>query len=510
MLIIHKVASWYLSRRMERLQSEIAYPLAYQEEVFQHLQRKAKDTAFGKKHGFTEDLTIGSFQQQVPVSTYEDLYPYIERIIKGETNVLWPGKIEWFSKSSGTTNDKSKYIPMSDETLDATHFKAGRDMLAVYFELNPESKLLSGKSLSIAGSHDIVPGGSARAGDLSAVLVENLPAFFELVRTPKKKVALMSEWESKIDLMAEQSMVEDVTGFAGVPTWTLILINTIFEKLGKEDRNLFDVWPNLEVFFHGGVNFEPYRAQFEALLPGNQMHYMNIYNASEGYFGFQDDFGKDDMVLLPNHGIFYEFVPLEEVGEPFPSSHTLEEVELGKTYSMVISTNAGLWRYAIGDTVEFTSKNPYRFRIVGRTKHFINAFGEELMVGNAEQAMVRACGATGAIIDNYTAAPVYFSENSQGAHEWLIEFKNQPDDFSHFCQVLDSTLKEINSDYAAKRYNDMALRFPTIHNMPVGTFYDWMKQRGKLGGQNKVPRLSNDRKYVDSILEMVGAGFRKD
>lgn len=502
MLIIHKIASWYLSRRLERLRSEIDHPLAYQEEVFQYLQRKGRDTKFGQKYGFTDGLRIDDYQKRVPVSAYEELFPFIDRAIKGELDVLWPGKIEWFSKSSGTTNDKSKYIPMSNETLDETHFKAGRDMLAVYLALNPGSKLFSGKSLSIAGSHDPLPQGKSRAGDLSAVLVENLPTFFELVRTPKKKVALMSEWESKIDLMASQSMIEDVTGFAGVPTWTLVLINKIFEKLKKEDRNLFEIWPNLEVFFHGGVNFEPYRAQFEALLPGDQMHYMNIYNASEGYFGFQDDFDRNDMLLMPNHGIFYEFVPLEEAGEPFPASHTLEEVELGRTYSMVITTNAGLWRYAIGDTVEFTSKNPYRFRIAGRTRHYINAFGEELMVGNAEEAITRACGATGAIIDNYTAAPVYFSENSQGAHEWIIEFKNQPNDFDTFCQILDSTLKEVNSDYAAKRYNDMALRFPTIHNMPQGTFYDWMKQRGKLGGQNKVPRLSNERKYVESILEM--------
>lgn len=504
MLIVHKIASWYLGRRLERLRSEIEHPLAYQEEVFLHLQRKAKDTEFGLKHGFADMMTIETFQQRVPVSSYEDIFPSIERAIKGEADIFWPGKIEWFSKSSGTTNDKSKYIPMSDDTLDETHFKAGRDMLAVYLELNPESKLFSGKSLSIAGSHNPLPDGRSRAGDLSAVLVENLPAFFELVRTPKKKVALMSEWESKIDLMATESMSEDVTGFAGVPTWTLVLINKIFEKLEKQDRNLFDIWPNLEVFFHGGVNFEPYRAQFEALLPGNQMHYMNIYNASEGYFGFQDDFSRNDLLLLPNHGIFYEFVPLEEVDEPFPKSFTLEQVELGKTYAMVITSNAGLWRYAIGDTVEFTDKKPYRFKIVGRTKHFINAFGEELMVGNAEEAITRACGATGAIIDNYTAAPIYFSEKSKGAHEWIIEFQNQPDDFDRFCQILDSALMDVNSDYAAKRYNDMALRFPTIHNMPQGTFYDWMKQRGKLGGQNKVPRLSNERKYVESILEMVG------
>jgi len=341
MLIIHKIASWFLSRRMERLQQELAHPVECQHEVFKHITQKAKATEYGKKYGF-EGVSIDAYRKQVPVSAYEDLFPYIERTIKGGANILWPGKFEWFAKSSGTTNDKSKYIPMSEETLEETHFKAGRDMLTMYFELNPQSKLLSGKSLSIAGSHDFLPPGSARAGDLSAVLVENLPTFFEILRTPKKKVALMSEWESKIDLMASQIMEEDVTGFAGVPTWTLVLINKIFEKRGHTDRNLFEVWPNLEAFFHGGVNFEPYRPQFEELLPGDQMHYMNIYNASEGYFGFQEDFDRNVMVLLPDHGIFYDFVPLEFFGDPFPPSHTLEEVELGRTYAMVISTNAGL------------------------------------------------------------------------------------------------------------------------------------------------------------------------
>ncbi len=505
MLIIHKIASWFLSRRMERIRYVIENPIESQDKVYQHLLSKAQDTEFGKKYGFGEAFSIDTYRQRVPVSSYEEMFPFIERAIHGEENVFWPGKIEWFSKSSGTTNDKSKFIPMSEDTMEETHFKAGRDMLSFYLEMNPESKVLAGKALSIAGSHDSLSPGKTRAGDLSAVLLENLPTFFEMARTPKKKVALMSEWESKIDMMASQIMTEDVTGFAGVPTWTLVVINKVFEKMGMTDRNLFDVWPNLEVFFHGGVNFEPYREQFKALLPGEQMHYMNIYNASEGYFGFQDDFARNDLLLLPDHGIFYEFVPLEQIGEPFPETHTLSQVELGRTYAMVITTNAGLWRYAIGDTVEFTDKNPYRFRIVGRTKHFINAFGEELMVGNAEEAITRACGATGAIIGDYTAAPIYFSgESSQGAHEWLIEFRRQPDDFDRFCQILDDTLKEVNSDYEAKRYNDIALRFPTIHKLPEGTFYEWMKQRGKLGGQNKVPRLANERKYVEAILAMMG------
>jgi hypothetical protein len=505
MLILHKIASWFLSKRLQRIRYFTDHPEEVQHQIWKHLLSQGRATAWGKEHGYRDILSYRDFQQQVPVSSYEQLFPHIQRCLQGEPHVLWPGKIEWFAKSSGTTNDKSKFIPMTQESMEDTHFKAGRDMLTVYLEGRPNSKLFSGKALSISGSHDPLSMGSSRAGDLSAVLLENLPFFYELVRTPRKKVALMSEWEAKIDAMAEQVMQEDLTSIAGVPTWTLVLINKVFEKLGIEDRNLRKVWPNLEAFFHGGVNFTPYREQFHSLLPDDQMCYMNIYNASEGFFGFQDDLSRDDMLLLLDYGSFLEFVPLENLGDPFPETHTLADVELDRTYALVISTNGGLWRYLIGDTIEFTSLRPYRIRIAGRTKHFINAFGEELMMGNAEEAIAAASEATGAIIANYTAAPIYFSGEQAGGHEWLIEFVTPPDDLDTFSNTLDQTLRTLNSDYDAKRYQDMALRFPLIRVMPEGTFYAWMKKRGKLGGQNKVPRLANERRYVEDILSMLAS-----
>ena len=503
MLIVHKIASWYLSKRLQRIEGYIREPIATQVRIWKDLLNRAQHTAWGQRYGYGKITSYNEFRERVPISTYEQFFPYIQRIIKGESDVLWPGRIDWFAKSSGTTNDKSKFIPISKDSFDELHFKAGRDMLTLYLEQRPDSRLFSGKSLSITGSHEFHSGGIARSGDLSAVLVENLPIFYELVRTPSKRITLMSEWESKIDVMADEIIHEDITGFAGVPTWALVLINKVFEKLEMTDRNVLDVWPNLEVFMHGGVNFEPYRSQFEALIPSRQMNYMNIYNASEGFFGVQDDFERDDMLLFLDYGIFYEFLPLEELDKEKPQAIALEEVEIGKTYALVISTNGGLWRYLIGDTVTFTSTAPFRIRIAGRTKHFINAFGEELMVGNAEKALVQACRETGAAISNYTAAPIYFTGAEQGGHEWLIEFKQAPDNLARFSTCLDNTLKQLNSDYEAKRYHDMALRFPTVRHIASGTFYDWMKKRGKLGGQNKVPRLSNDRRYVDDILEML-------
>ncbi len=506
MLIVHKIASWYLGKRLQRIEEYVQAPIATQTRIWRELLDRAKHTTWGQKYGYERITSYDEFRENVPISTYEQLFPYIQRIIKGEHNVLWPGRIDWFAKSSGTTNDKSKYIPLSKDSFDELHFKAGRDMLTLYLEQRPESRLFSGKSLSISGSHEFHPDAEVRAGDLSAVLVENLPIFYELVRTPSKRVSLMSEWESKIDIMADEIIQEDVTGLAGVPTWALVLIHKVFEKLDRTDKNVLEIWPNVEVFMHGGVNFEPYRPQFEALIPSDQMTYMNIYNASEGFFGVQDDFERDDMLLFLDYGIFYEFLPLEELDKDHPMAIGLADVEVGKTYALVISTNGGLWRYLIGDTIVFTSTSPFRIRIAGRTKHFINAFGEELMVGNAEKALVEACRETGASITNYTAAPIYFTDSSQGGHEWLIEFEQPPKDLARFSEVLDQTLKILNSDYEAKRYNDMALRFPQIHSVPTGTFYDWMKKRGKLGGQNKVPRLSNDRRYVDDILEMLQSG----
>lgn len=499
--VVHKIASWFLKRRIEQIERFMQHPHEVQEEIFWNLLSHGKKTQWGKQHGYRSIRSIRAFQRQVPISAYEDLFPWIERSFKGESDILWPGKTLWFSKSSGTTNDKSKYIPVTIESLEEGHFKAGQDLLSMYLHNKPESKLFTGKSLSIGGSHERrkdYP--NIQFGDVSAVITENLPRFYELARTPSKEVALMPEWESKMEAMAKEILYEDVTGITGVPTWTLVLIHFLIEQLNLSEENVLAIWPNLELYLHGGVSFEPYRDQFKRLIPSDQMTYLDCYNASEGFFGFQDDFDAQDLLLLLDHGVFYEFLPVDRLDEDHPVTHTLGEVELGRNYAMVISTNGGLWRYKIGDTIQFTSKSPYRFKITGRTKQFINAFGEELMVDNAEVAITEACRATAGIVGNYTVAPIYFEGKMKGGHEWLIEFEQNPSSIDQFRHVLDQSLKQLNSDYEAKRQNDLALVAPRIHMLPKGSFHRWMKKRGKLGGQHKVPRLSNHRRYVDDIL----------
>lgn len=488
---------------MHQIERFIERPHEIQQAHFEQLIYKGRHTEWGRTYGYADIETVDQFRERVPINKYETLFPWIERSLKGEVDVLWPGKVEWFSKSSGTTNDKSKYIPVTMDALEECHFKAGQDMLACYLEQRPDSKLFTGKSLSIGGSHSLNPHyDQARVGDVSAVLTENLPRFFELMRAPEKDVALMSEWESKIEAMANDVMDEDITSIAGVPTWTLVLIRRILEKKGITSNNILEVWPNLELFVHGGVKFEPYLQQFKQLIPSEGMAYLDCYNASEGFFALQNELDQPDMLLLLDHGMFYEFVPIEHIDEEHPKTHTLSEVELGRNYAMLISTNAGLWRYNIGDTVEFTSLSPYKIKITGRTKQFINAFGEEVVVENAEMAITAAAEATGAEVADYTAAPIYFGDQEGGGHEWLIEFEVAPSDIVRFTEVLDQRLKQLNSDYEAKRTGDMALRQPMIHVLPKGSFYEWLQSRGKLGGQHKVPRLANERKYVEEILAM--------
>lgn len=503
MLIVHKIASWLLKRRIEHVESFMRRPHDAQERIWKSLTDTAKNTQWGQKYGYADIKNIDDYRSRVPINDYEGLYPYIERMLKGEPNILWPGRTQWFAKSSGTTNDRSKFIPVSPESLEECHFKAGQDMLSMYFHSYPESKLFNGKSLSIGGSHTINQLNSySRYGDLSAVILENLPAFYELMRTPSKDVALMDDWDEKIEAMASEIMFKDVTSIAGVPTWTLVLLHHILEKTGFT-QDVREIWPNLELYIHGGVSFEPYREQFRQLIPHDDMVYLDCYNASEGYFAVQNEWSSNDLLLMLDYGIFYEFLPVENLEDENPKTHTLDEVQIGRNYAMVISTNAGLWRYLIGDTVTFTSTNPYKIRITGRTKHFINAFGEELVVDNAEMSLSEACRKTGASIGNYTACPIYFKGNQGGGHEWLIEFTEEPDSIDLFCEVLDSTLKTLNSDYEAKRSHDLALKAPLIRVLPKGTFHLWMKKRGKLGGQHKVPRLANHRKYVDDILNMM-------
>jgi hypothetical protein len=504
MSVINSIASWYLKKRIYQIELFIKHPLESQMEVFHRLISTAAETDWGRRHGYADIQSISQFQERVPVNTYEGLYPEIERILKGEDNVLWPGKIKWFSKSSGTTNDRSKYIPVSEEALQDCHFKGGKDMLAIYLDRRPDSEIFSGRGLPIGGSHEVNRFNSnSYYGDLSAVLIQNTPHVFNLFRATSKKVALMDGWEDKIQAIAESVLNLNITSIAGIPTWTMLLIHKVLEIAGTENRNLLEVWPGLEVYFHGGVSMKPYRKQFEALVPDKRLWYFETYNASEGFFGLQNEPDREDLLLMLDYGIFYEFITLDQLDNPFPKSYTIADVELGITYAMVISTNAGLWRYLIGDTVRFTSLHPPKIEIAGRTKHFINSCGEELMVDNAERALAAACQATGAEIDNYTAAPIYSQDGHPGRHEWLIEFTKLPDDLHTFLQFLDRELQAVNADYAAKRRADLGLLIPKLHCLPSGTFYDWMKKRNKLGGQNKVPRLSNNRDYADAILEML-------
>jgi hypothetical protein len=504
MELINSIFTWFMKKRIHDIELFMKYPHEVQEELVRKLIKTARKTAFGRQYRFENIETAQEFKERVPVSAYEDMYPYIDRLLKGEQNVLWPSEIKWFAKSSGTTNARSKFIPVSQEALDDCHLKAGKDMISVYVNNYPDTKIFTGKGLAVGGSQQINQfdtNSNSHYGDVSAVIMKNLPLWAQFIRTPKLEIALMSEWEEKIEKMARATLKENVTNMLGVPTWTVVLLQRILEITGK--KHIHEIWPGLEVFFHGAVSFVPYENLFAKLAPDAGMHYMEIYNASEGFFGLQDQTASKDMLLMLDYGIYYEFMPLDQAEKEYPATLGLDQVELEKNYAMVISTNAGLWRYKIGDTVKFTSLSPFRIRISGRTKHFINAFGEEMIIENAETAIVAACEATGALVADYTAGPHYLETHKKGGHEWIIEFRHPPSDREEFVRILDETLKKVNSDYEAKRYKDIALQAPVVHMVAKGTFYQWMKKRKKLGGQNKVPRLSNDRAYLDDILEML-------
>lgn len=489
--------------RMWRIESVISDPVAAQREVLQHLVTSAQYTEFGRKYNFSGLFSLKAFKQAVPIHEYEDLKPYIERLMNGEQQLLWNTPIHWFAKSSGTTSDKSKFIPVSAESLEENHYKSAKDVLTLYYNFNPESDLLTGKALVIGGSHNIHQlNEETHYGDLSAVLLQNSPFYGNWVRTPELSIALMDEWESKIQRLAENTIRENVTSISGVPTWTMVLFQKILEMTGRQ--NIKEVWPNLELYMHGGVSFVPYRDQFQRLI-GGDINYLETYNASEGFFAAQDRPDVDGMLLFPDHGIFMEFMPIEEYGKPDPQTIGLTDVEIGRNYALVISTNGGLWRYLIGDTIQFTTRYPFRIKVSGRLKHYINAFGEELIVDNSDKAIAMACIHSGAVVRDYTAGPVYFSDGANGAHEWLIEFDKEPVNLPLFTYELDSALKSLNSDYEAKRHKDIALRMPIVRNLPDGTFNEWLKAKNKLGGQHKVPRLSNDRKYIDEIKRMIDA-----
>lgn len=504
MEIINSIMNWVMKKRIHDIDLFLKYPVEVQKELYTQLVRTARKTEFGQQYGFRDLKNIHEYKARIPIFTYEDFYPYINKLLNGQQNVTWPTEIKWFAKSSGTTNAKSKFIPVSQEALTDCHFKGGKDMLSIYFNNHPDSKMFTGRGLAIGGSQQINQfdsNSNSYYGDVSAVIMSNLPFWAQLARTPKLEIALMSEWEEKIEKMASTTIKENVTNIVGVPTWTVVLLQRILEITGQ--KHIHEVWPNLEVFIHGAVSFEPYEAVFKKLIPSKKMNYLETYNASEGFFGIQDQNDSRDLLLMLDYGIFYEFIPIENVDDDHPVTLGLEEVELNKNYALVISTNSGLWRYMIGDTVKFTCLDPFRIRISGRTKHFINAFGEELIVENAELAIKKACEETNAIIGDYTAGPRYIDMGNKGGHEWIIEFNEQPSNKESFVEVLDSTLKAANSDYEAKRYKELALEAPIVHIAKPGTFHKWMKKRGKLGGQHKVPRLSNNRDYIEDLLSLM-------
>lgn len=497
--LFNSVVNWFIGRRIDQIERFIAHPYETQKGVLFSQLFLAEDTEYGLKYGFKSISSISDFQNRIPIVSYEDFEPYIEKARQGEPDIIWPGQIKRFAKSSGTTNAKSKFIPITEESLEDCHYKAGKDLIALYVNNHPESELFQHKNLRLGGSSEMYQDFNTKFGDLSAILIENLPYWVEVINTPSRKVSLMGEWESKLKAITAEVKSQDVGSLTGVPSWMMVLLLRLLKETNAD--NIGQLWPNLEVFFHGGISFIPYKDQYKQLM-GKDINYYEIYNASEGFFGIQDRSGADDMLLMLDYGIFYEFIPMEHFGESHPKTITLEDVEIGKNYAMVLTTNGGLWRYLIGDTVKFTSTNPYRIKVSGRTKHYINTFGEELMIDNVEVALKKACDYTNAEIIDYTGAPIYMNGNESGAHEWVIEFSRKPSEIETFARIFDDTLKKVNSDYEAKRYNNITLKEPVVHIAKSNLFYDWMNSRGKLGGQNKVPRLSNNREYIDPLLEM--------
>ncbi|MDR2937859.1 MAG: GH3 auxin-responsive promoter family protein [Prevotellaceae bacterium] len=501
MSIVNSIFNLMFKNRLTEIDVFRKNPFAVQEEQLLVNLDAAKDTEFGKRYDFQSISSIETFQQRVPLHEYGNLRPYIERMMNGENNVLCGEEVKWFAKSSGTTAEKSKFIPVPEGSLEECHYRGGKDVLTFYLNRFPESNILTGKGLTLGGSHQVTSiGANTYAGDLSAILIDNAPFLAELVRTPSREVALISDFEEKIKRIAEETLKEDVVQFAGVPSWNLVLMRYLLSYAGK--NNLLEIWPNLELFIHGGVNFTPYREQFQAIIPSPGMRYMETYNASEGFFGIQDDLNDSGMLLMLDYKVFYEFIPMSTFGTENPTYCTIADVQKGVNYALVITTNGGLWRYLIGDTVEFTSLFPHKIKITGRTKHYINVFGEELVVDNAESALRTACQATNATIKEYTVAPVFMQGDEKGGHEWLIEFENIPTNLTTFTTLLDQALCAANSDYEAKRKNNTTLNMPLLHALKPGTFYEWMRQRGKLGGQNKVPRLYNTREYVEQLMEI--------
>ena len=498
--IVNSLASWFLKKRFHQIELFLKYPIDVQNELLEHLLHTAKNTEIGKQYDFASISTYREFAERVPVTSYEDNHLQIERARKGESNIFWPTPIKWFAKSSGTTNSKSKFIPVSSASLEHCHYAASKDLLCMYLNNNPDANLFLGKSLRLGGSKELYKENATVYGDLSAILIDNMPFWAEYSSTPNNEVSLMADWELKMQAIVDQTIQENVTSLAGVPSWMLVLLNNVLESTGKS--NLFEIWPNLEVYFHGGVNFDPYIEQYNAILPKENFRYYEIYNASEGFFAIQDRNANKELLLMLDYGIFYEFIPMDTYGCASEKVIPLEQVQVAKNYAIVITTNAGLWRYKIGDTVRFTSISPFRIKVTGRTKHHINVFGEELIIENAETALKQASKHTQCEIVDYTAAPIFMEGREKGAHEWIIEFKTPPKDLSLFTKSLDSALMDVNSDYQAKRFNNITLNMPKVHVARQRLFYDWLKQKNKLGGQHKVPRLSNKRDFIEELLHL--------
>ncbi|MDA9216071.1 GH3 auxin-responsive promoter family protein [Flavobacteriaceae bacterium] len=498
--IVNSLASWFLKKRFHQIELFLKYPIDVQNELLEHLLHTAKNTEIGKQYDFASISTYREFAERVPVTSYEDNHLQIERARKGESNIFWPTPIKWFAKSSGTTNSKSKFIPVSSDSLEHCHYAASKDLLCMYLNNNPDANLFLGKSLRLGGSKELYKENATVYGDLSAILIDNMPFWAEYSSTPNNEVSLMADWELKMQAIVDQTIQENVTSLAGVPSWMLVLLNNVLESTGKS--NLFEIWPNLEVYFHGGVNFDPYIEQYNAILPKDNFRYYEIYNASEGFFAIQDRNANKELLLMLDYGIFYEFIPMDTYGSASEKVIPLEQVQVAKNYAIVITTNAGLWRYKIGDTVRFTSISPFRIKVTGRTKHHINVFGEELIIENAETALKQASKHTQCEIVDYTAAPIFMEGREKGAHEWIIEFKTPPKDLSLFTKSLDSALMDVNSDYQAKRFNNITLNMPKVHVARQRLFYDWLKQKNKLGGQHKVPRLSNKRNFIEELLHL--------
>lgn len=497
-LFVSSILSWFLKKRKHQLDLFVKYPVEVQNELLLNLLKTARNTEVGKSHGFRKISSYDEFSRLVPIQKYESIESMLERTRRGEQNIFWPSQIKWFAKSSGTTSANSKFIPVSDEAIEYCHMNAGKDMLCLFLNNNPEADLFSGKSLRLGGSSAVYEDNNTYFGDLSAIIIENMPFWADFSSAPKQKTALMSEWEEKMNAIVQETIHEDITSLAGVPSWMLVLLNKVLEVTGKD--NILEVWPNLQVYFHGGVNFTPYREQYKKIIPSDSFRYCETYNASEGFFAIQDKNNSDELLLMLDYGIFYEFIPMSEYDGENSKAIALDKVELNVNYAIVITTNSGLWRYLIGDTVKFTSLKPYRIQITGRTKHFINVFGEELIIENTENALEMACRQSGAEILDYTVAPIFMEGKEKGAHEWMIEFKMEPACRTQFSEYLDLALQKVNSDYEAKRYKNMTLSFPKINFSRENLFYDWLKSKNKLGGQHKIPRLSNNRKLMEELL----------